>query len=67
MTDGGSEREYVPVSVLQALVDGWMTKVSKHDFLGSTEEYQAYMNAYESCADDIETVIEHTSEEKQDD
>lgn len=61
MTQEETEQRVVPVQVLEGLVDGWRTKVSRHDFDGSAEEYRAFMEAHESCADDIETVIRDTA------
>jgi hypothetical protein len=61
MTQEETEQRVVPVQVLEGLVEGWRTKVSRYDFDGSAEEYRAYMDVHESCADDIETVIRDTA------
>jgi len=53
--------ESVPVHVLEGLIEGWENKVSKHEFDGTPEEYQQFMEAHESCAEDIRQVIEHTA------
>jgi hypothetical protein len=52
------DEKVVSVNTLEGLINGWRAKVSEHDFDGTPEEYAVFMEAHESCADDLETVID---------
>lgn len=58
-----SPRKYVRVNTLEGLIEGWESRVSRHEYDGTPEEYQAYMEAFDTCIENLEDVIEFTAEE----
>ena len=68
MSEGGMDhpKGYVRVNTLEGLIEGWESRVSRHEYDGTPEEYQAYMEAFDTCIENLEDVIEYTAEGEDD-